>query len=247
MLYEHHVNTSDYRDTVESFNVVALHSAVKGIDIIVKVQKQYSSELRYLCFAYDVPVPFLPVTGKAEFKLFAKLMLEMSGPFDDEAMAIVWYKLVDGNTVFLKLPVYLRNHHKRWSRNQRARDAVKTFKTDLVSLDAINESTYDQAAAEVTMDDGGDDESGLDVIEARSLPPVAPHFSLLLQQMVKALSPGILIQRASLPPILPRPQVQAFRTEGPPVVAMQIIGLRDQKRSLSTGDCGLWCGYADDI
>jgi hypothetical protein len=53
-------------------------------------------------------------------------------------MAIEWCKNVNGTTVFPKLPVYLRMHYKRWERNQRVINAVKSSKTELQLLQEVN-------------------------------------------------------------------------------------------------------------
>ncbi len=41
-------------------------------------------------------------------------------------MAIDWWYKVDGVTVFPELPVYLRNYHAAWQKNQRIKDAVQS-------------------------------------------------------------------------------------------------------------------------
>jgi hypothetical protein len=72
----------------------------------------------------DVAIPFLPVRGIDEAKLFSTLVLEMT-VFDENAMVIEWCNHMNGTTVFPKLPVYLRLYFTNWEHNQCVQDAVK--------------------------------------------------------------------------------------------------------------------------
>jgi hypothetical protein len=90
-----------------------------------------------MCRALGIPIPFLPISGKNEYRLFTLLVHQLSG-FNDEKMAIEWCKHVDGKSIFPKLPVYLREYHKHWLRNQRIQDAVKNMKSEIELLEAIN-------------------------------------------------------------------------------------------------------------
>lgn len=85
----------------------------------------------------SVKVPFLPVHGAGEAKLFTRLVLEMS-VFNEALMSIEWCKHVNGATVLPKLPVYLRMSYERWERNQRVKDAVWSSKTELHLLEVVN-------------------------------------------------------------------------------------------------------------
>ena len=66
-----------------------------------------------------VQVPFMPVHGECEMKLFTRLIANSTDAKPDlEQMALNWVKHVDGVDVFPKLPVYLRTYYTTWTRNQ---------------------------------------------------------------------------------------------------------------------------------
>jgi hypothetical protein len=143
LLYPDWSNASDYKETAESFGTVALHSrelheALGKVEIADDAKAKFTGEMKYLCRAMGVEVPFLPIHGVAEAKLFTRLVLELPG-FDESLMAIEWCKHVNGTTIFPKLPVYLRIHYERWERNQRVKDAVKNTKTELQMLQEVND------------------------------------------------------------------------------------------------------------
>jgi len=146
-LHPNLVCASDFRDTAESFNTVALHSRALHNAIIENshrvsdsVRQQFTRELRHLCSSMGVPVPFLPVPHSMhEAKLFTTLILTMPGSFDAEAMAIEWCKHIDGINLFPKLPTHLRTYHEQWARNRRIEDAVKNMGPALDRLTDVNE------------------------------------------------------------------------------------------------------------
>ncbi len=61
-------------------------------------------------------------------------------------------------SIFPKLPVYLREYHKHWLRNQRIQDAVKNMKSEIELLEATNKR---QTPAELSPTTEGDDSGGL--------------------------------------------------------------------------------------
>ena len=78
-----------------------------------------------------LPVPFLPVHGVQECKLFDTLIVQQGkGPIDFLNMTKQWCAHVDGVHVFPKLPVYLRTWYTKWLHNQRIRTAVTGTNTD---------------------------------------------------------------------------------------------------------------------
>jgi hypothetical protein len=100
-LYAYWVNSSDYKDTDESFDVVALHSsdlhaATMAIPVDPEVLRGLSRELKFIAECMGVPLPFLPVHGEDEGKLFVRLVLVMGEAFDADHMALEWCKYVDG-------------------------------------------------------------------------------------------------------------------------------------------------------
>ena len=92
LLYPDWVNASDFRDTSESFNTVALHlsdldDALKAIRV-EEIWRICSPDLKHLCLSMGIPIPFLPCHAMEEAKPFSKLMLTLPGGFDAEKMAI---------------------------------------------------------------------------------------------------------------------------------------------------------------
>jgi hypothetical protein len=55
----------------------------------------------------NMKLPFLPVHGEEEYRLFEKLVLLVSPSLDFDKMEIKWCNYVDGIEIFPKLPVYL--------------------------------------------------------------------------------------------------------------------------------------------
>ena len=90
-----------------------MHEAVAAVELSEDIVGKLSNEMKYLAHATGVKVPFLPVHGPEEAKLFTRLVLEMPS-FDELVMSIVWCKHVDGSSTFPKLPVYLRLYYERW-------------------------------------------------------------------------------------------------------------------------------------
>ena len=67
-------------------------------------------------------MPFLPVCGEAESKLFSQLVSSSStAKLDYDSMAIKWCAHVNGTSIFPKLPAYLRAHETKWQRNKASR------------------------------------------------------------------------------------------------------------------------------
>jgi hypothetical protein len=145
LLFPDWVNGSDYRDTDESFITVAIHS--EELDVALKAQaleidnatkKAFTSDQKFLCRAMGIAIPFLPVHGPSEFKLFTNLMLNKMSKFDADPMALMWISYVNGKNIFPKLPGQLREYHKRWERNRRIQTAVEMMKSDIAALDQLN-------------------------------------------------------------------------------------------------------------
>lgn len=91
LLFPGWVNATSYRDTEEGFVTVALHSKeldgaskVKAKTIDDEVKTGYSGNLRFLCMAINVDIPFLPVDGTDEYRLFSHLMLSEMSSFNDD-------------------------------------------------------------------------------------------------------------------------------------------------------------------
>ena len=76
--------------------------------------------------------------------------------FGDEEMALEWMQHVDCVNIFPTLPVYLRQCHKRWERNNRIQDAVKKMRSEAEILEELNKKQIPEALAQDDADDDGD-------------------------------------------------------------------------------------------
>lgn len=110
LLFPGWVNGSEYRDTHESFVTMALHSleldtALKSHaeQINDEIKNVYTGNLLFICTAMDIPIPFLPVDGKDECKLFSGIMLEEMTHFDADKMALKWIEYVDGVSIWYEV------------------------------------------------------------------------------------------------------------------------------------------------
>ena len=212
-LFPYWVNASDYKDTDERFDLVALqstelHEAVNGIVLDdPNVLGKLSSELKFIAKGMGVQLPFLPVLAKEEKMLFVDLILKATGGFDAEAMALQWCKFVDGVTIFPKLPVYLREYHGIYLKNGRVKDAVKAMKSDVEFLDALNKELVPPDLAnddrEVCAMEGIETEEDSAIVALTGWPEV------------------------QLPSVMPRPERIALRPAGmgPPTVSGTVIGV----------------------
>jgi hypothetical protein len=96
-----------------------------------------------------VKVPFMPVHGESELKLFTQLIASSTDAKPDfEQMALDWVKKVDGVDVFPKLPVYLRTYYATWTRNQAAKNAMEQAKPATALLQQVIEKTRHKQSEE---------------------------------------------------------------------------------------------------
>ena len=193
LLFPDWSNASDYKTTPESFGTVALHSqelheAIEQVEVDGGIVGKFTSEMKYISRAMGVKIPFLPLHGSNEAKLFSCLVLQMPTAFDDLLMAIEWIKHVNCLSIFPKLPVYLRMYHDRWERNQRVRDAVRNSKTDLELLEQVNNNNMllnsgalkqreeEDSGAGGSIEDGnhGNDMDGADGVALQPCEPCFP-------------------------------------------------------------------------
>jgi len=145
-IYPGWTNASDYKDTEESFDTVALHSQplhdaleerMKEIDAS---SVKLSRENKYLADSVGAKLPFLPFISDEENVLYAHCVLDGNFPLDDdEKAAIAWCKHVDGVKIMPKLPVHMRTHREAFKRNQRVRDSVARAEKGQSALDKLNE------------------------------------------------------------------------------------------------------------
>jgi hypothetical protein len=141
-LYPNWSNASDYAPTSESFGLVPMHSHQLGQAVNQQMEKllaederkrvakkdrfqtTMTNDMQVICRRNRLGLPFLPVTGEAEFKLFGRLVRLRNGRFDEDTMSFDWLAYCDGKTIFPKLPLYLRWHHKKWLKNEKTRATV---------------------------------------------------------------------------------------------------------------------------
>jgi hypothetical protein len=74
-------------------------------------------------------------------------------------MALRWRSNVDGVTIFLKLPVYLREYHRIYLKNRGVKDAVKAMKSHVELREVINKELVPQDLA-----NGESEDCAMDVI-----------------------------------------------------------------------------------
>jgi len=140
LLYPNWINTSDYKNTADTFGTVALRNtelaaAVNVLDLGDEVK--LTSDMKYLCKVMGTVLPFLPIIGELEMALFGKLFLK--GFTNENSMALEWTKHLDGVKIFPKLPVHLRNYRQRFDRNRRVKNAFKQAKAKRDLLSELNE------------------------------------------------------------------------------------------------------------
>jgi hypothetical protein len=144
ILYQGWQSVCDYEDSDESFVTTPLHSTdlQKALHDRVECLRwdgsfrlNFSRDVKFLCKAWGLPIPFLPVIKKEEFRLFSELMLRDMGRFDADQMAKLWIDYVDGKTMFPKLPVQLQSYYKDWERNRRINAQQQLALPDLQLFD----------------------------------------------------------------------------------------------------------------
>ncbi|KAG7356949.1 hypothetical protein IV203_001637 [Nitzschia inconspicua] len=107
------------------------------IDVLQKLVGQNTGKLLYpgwtcfSCNSWGVPLPFLPVMRRVEYRLFSQLMLNDLQKFDENRMSHLWIAHVNGQGIFPKLPVQLKKYHQHWERNRRIQDAMERAKSEI--------------------------------------------------------------------------------------------------------------------
>ena len=145
-IYPGWTNASDYKDTEESFDTVALHSKPlhdaleKQMEEIDASSVKLSRENKYLADSVGAKLPFLPFISDEEIVLYAHCVLDGNFPLDDdEKAAIAWCEHVDGVKIMPKLPVHMRTHREAFKRNQLVRDSVARAEKGQSALEKLNE------------------------------------------------------------------------------------------------------------
>jgi len=113
-----------------------------------------------MCNAMDVPLPLLPFSGKAEYQLFAKMMLRNKGPVDEVKFAMEWCKYVDPEqNIHAKLPCHIRVQVAKFDRNQRIRDAMAKAKSGRDALDELHSKVLPRILDEECSSDAQEDDT----------------------------------------------------------------------------------------
>jgi hypothetical protein len=142
-LYPHWSNASDYIDTDESFDTIALQSASLQSKIEEKSKEigrvKLTSEQQYISDAMGTPLPLLPVVHEQESKAYASFVLNRKEGDDFETAAEDWMEYVNGVDVMPKLPSHLRTYDESFSRNTRVKESVRKAKNGSKKLEELNE------------------------------------------------------------------------------------------------------------
>ena len=141
ILYPHWVNSSNFKNTPETFGTIALHDeelANELSKIEVGPDVKPTHDMKYLCQVMGTKLPLLPVHTVAERKLFYQIILK--NIMDPRQQALEWVKGVNGVDIFPKLPVHLWNYRERFEQNARARQAYDDARESRESLDSLNKS-----------------------------------------------------------------------------------------------------------
>jgi hypothetical protein len=159
LAYKGWSNESDYERTTEAFSVVPIHSdalgsAVSNIAAAKLTGMKLTRNQAFMAKHAGVQVPFMPVHGEGEMKLFTQLIAcSTDAKPDFEQMALNWVKHVDGVDVFPKLPVYLRTYFTTWTRNQAAKNAMAKAKPAAALLQQVIDKTRHKQSEE--QEEGG--------------------------------------------------------------------------------------------
>ena len=141
------VHASAFKPTDEQFGVVPLQSPAlaEAMSKICIGEVQLTEDEQYLAKAQKAPLPFLPITSRAEQQLFAS-MVQNSKDINFDHMAIAWVKHVKpSKNIWPKLPIYLSSYNTVLLRNHKVKAAVKTAKKGeeiLKQLNAVSSSIH---------------------------------------------------------------------------------------------------------
>ena len=155
ILYPNWSNASEFKETSESFDIVAIHNMAlhealmhEWDNRIDRTVIKLTSDQQYMSDSMGIPLPFLPFSTKEENIAFATCALRADFPMDDpEAAAIEWCKLVDGVDIFPKLPVHIRIHRESFQRNQRIKNCIEFARSGQEKLNELNDALRPVIAA----------------------------------------------------------------------------------------------------
>ncbi|GFH52681.1 hypothetical protein CTEN210_09158 [Chaetoceros tenuissimus] len=148
LLYPGWSNSSDYIQTPESMGTVAVHyqhlaDKVNGLDIDMS-KVNLSKEQDYMAKQFGTKLPFLPFGTEQERKKYTSFMLHTNEK-DENMLAVEWCDLVDGITIFPKLPVHFRLYKKIRERNDDAKEAERNVQQAKNKINELNNVTMEIA------------------------------------------------------------------------------------------------------
>lgn len=187
VLYPNWSNASEFKETCESFDTVAihnteLHEALKHEweNRIDKTAIKLTSDQQHMCTSMGIPLPFLPFSTKEENIAFADCALSADFPIEDpDAAAVEWCKLVNGVDIFPKLPVHIRIHKESFQRNQRIKDCVEMAKSGQEKLNELNEALRPVVAANTQPTVCPESLPQIDPVAMHNLPYVVTGFTAI--------------------------------------------------------------------
>jgi hypothetical protein len=157
-LYPYWTNASDYIDTDESFDTIALHNAHLHSKLEQKSKEigpvKLTREQQYICKAMGTSLPLLPFVNKDEKKAYCRFVLGRDQSGDYQKAAEEWIDEVDGKNVMPKLPSHMKNYEETFSRNARIKESVKKSAKGIKMLEDLNAKISPTAIAAATADDG---------------------------------------------------------------------------------------------
>lgn len=143
-LYQYWSNASDYRDTPEKLGTVPLQSSElkdalteQWENRVVRSKVKLTRDQKFLCREMGTQLPFLPFSGKDEYKAYTRFVQDYS-PSTDEEAAKLWCLVVDGVTTFPKLPAYMKSQREIYEKKQRITDSNAKSSSGVQLLDELN-------------------------------------------------------------------------------------------------------------
>ena len=112
----------------------------------IRAKFKLTSDQKYLCKTMGTKLPLLPFTTAEETKLFTDFASQNKHQ-DDRWLALEWCNSVDGVNIFPKLPVHIRVYRKKWEKNRRVANCVRSAKAKSIKLRELNEAIQPRSGA----------------------------------------------------------------------------------------------------
>ncbi|KAL3771669.1 hypothetical protein ACHAWO_001730 [Cyclotella atomus] len=118
-LYPYWTNASDYIDTDELFDTIALHNASLHEKLVGKSKEiglvKLTREWQYICNAMGTPFPLLPFVSKDKKKAYCRYVLGRDQVGDFHKAAEEWVDFIDGMNIMPKLPSHMQTYDETFS------------------------------------------------------------------------------------------------------------------------------------